>query len=122
MGARQRRRLELAVVVLSWFGQGRISGEKRRMSVMIGALLFGIVIGWVTYRTLRKQGETVALSNIASVIGAVGGGWVTTQLNTPELFGWYCIGLFLGFFAYLILGATVFKDVGWLGDGADLFA
>jgi hypothetical protein len=84
--------------------------------VVLGALGFGIVIGWVTYRTLRRRGEVVALSDIASVIGAVGGGWVTTQFSTPEVFGWYCVGLFVGFFAYLILGVTWFKDVGWLSS------
>jgi len=83
----------------------------------LGALCFGIVIGWVTYRTLRRQGETVAISNIATVIGAVGGGAVTALFKTPDLFGYYCIGLFLGFFLYLILGNTVFKSVTWLGDG-----
>jgi hypothetical protein len=84
---------------------------------IIGALCFGLVVGWVTYRTLRRQGETVALSNIASVIAAVGGGAVTTQFNTPEIFGWYCIGLALGFFGYLIGAMTVFKDVPFLGSG-----
>jgi len=83
--------------------------------IALGALCFGIVIGWVVYRTLRRRGETVQLSDIAAVIGAVGGGWVTTQFSTPELFAWYCIGLFIGFFGYLILAVTVFKDVGWLG-------
>lgn len=85
--------------------------------IILGALCFGFVIGWVTYRTLRRQGETVALSNIASVIAAVGGGAVTTQFNTPEIFAWYCIGLFLGFFAYLIGAMTVFKGVPWLSTG-----
>ena len=84
---------------------------------IIGALCFGIIIGWVTYRTLRRQGETVALSNIASVIAAVGGGAVTASFNTPEIFSWYCIGLFIGFFGYLILGNTLFKEVAWLGSG-----
>jgi uncharacterized membrane protein YeaQ/YmgE (transglycosylase-associated protein family) len=89
------------------------------MSVdLIGALCFGIIIGWVTYRTLRRTGETVALSNIASVIGAIGGGAVTALFNSPALFGWYCIGLFVGFFGYLYLGTTKrFKDTPWLGDG-----
>ncbi|HEV8262305.1 MAG TPA: hypothetical protein VGQ19_16330 [Burkholderiales bacterium] len=84
---------------------------------IIGAVCFGFVVGWVTYRTLRRQGETVALSNIASVIGAIGGAAVTGLFNTPQLFGWYSIGLFLGFFLYMILGHTVFKDSGWLGSG-----
>ena len=88
------------------------------MSVeLIGALCFGIIVGWVTYRTLRRQGETVALSNIATVIGAIGGAAVTALFNSPELFGYYSIGLFFGFFAYLILGATVLRNTGWLGDG-----
>lgn len=82
-----------------------------------GALLFGLVVGWITYRTLRRSGETVALSNIATVIGAVGGAAVTALFNTAELFAWYSIGLAIGFFAYLILGTTVFKNTGWLGDG-----
>jgi len=83
-----------------------------------GAICFGIVVGWVTYRTLRRQGETVAVSNIASVIGAVGGAAVTALFNSQEMFGWYCIGLAIGFFAYMILGHTIFKNSGWLGGGA----
>lgn len=83
-----------------------------------GALCFGIVIGWVTYRTLRRSQETVALSNIATVIGAVGGAAVTTLFSSKELFAWYSIGLTFGFFGYLILGNTVFKGVAWLGDGS----
>ena len=82
-----------------------------------GALVFGIVIGWVTYRTLRRTTETVGLSNIATVIGAVGGAAVTTRFDSDELFGWYAIGLGVGFFAYLIVGNTVFRDTTWLGSG-----
>ena len=83
-----------------------------------GAFCFGLVMGWVTYRTLRRSGETVALSSIATVIGAVGGGAVTALFNTKELFAWYSIGLTVGFFLYLILASTVFKSVVWLGDSS----
>lgn len=79
-----------------------------------GALCFGVVIGWVTYRTLRRSRETVALSNIATVIGAVGGGAVTALFDSAELFAWYSIGLAGGFFFYLLLGVTVLKDSKWL--------
>jgi hypothetical protein len=85
--------------------------------VQIGSLCFGLVIGWVTYRTLRRSGETVALSNIATVIGAVGGAAVTGLFDDPEVFATYSIGLFAGFFLYLILGVTILKDVPWLGNG-----
>ena len=83
----------------------------------VGAVCFGVIIGWVTYRTLRRTGETVAVSNIASVVGAVGGAAVTGVFK-GSLFGWYCIGLAAGFFAYLILANTVLKNVTWLGDGS----
>jgi ABC-type Co2+ transport system permease subunit len=84
---------------------------------IVGASCFGLVVGWVTYRTLRRTGETVALSNIASVIAAVGGATVTALFESKELFAWYCIGLTTGFFAYMILGHTVFRESGWLGGG-----
>ncbi len=83
----------------------------------VGAFLFGVVVGWITYRTLRRQGETVALSNLASVIAAVGGAAVISLLGSKQLFGLYCIGLTLGFFVYLALGHTVLKNSGWLGSG-----
>jgi ABC-type Co2+ transport system permease subunit len=85
---------------------------------VLGAICLGVVIGWITYRTLRRQGETVAVSDIASVVGAVGGAAVTALFATKELFGWYSIGLAVGFFLYMILGHTVFKDSGWLGGGS----
>ena len=83
-----------------------------------GAVCFGVVIGWVTYRTLRRTADAVKLSDIASVTGAVGGAAVTALFDTDRLFGWYCIGLAGGFFGYLALGHTVFKNSPWLGGGS----
>lgn len=83
----------------------------------VGAGCFGLVIGWVTYRTLRRTGDVVKLSDIATVAGAVGGAAVTALFRTDDLFGWYSIGLAVGFFGYLILGHTVFKKSPWLGSG-----
>jgi hypothetical protein len=85
---------------------------------LVGSLLFGLVIGWVTYRTLRRNTDKIGLSNIASVIGAVGGATITGLFKTPESFGLYSIGLAIGFFLYLRLGTTIWKDVEWLGDGS----
>ena len=66
----------------------------------IGAVCFGLVIGWITYRTLVRRAGEAALSDIATVLGAVGGGAVTGLFKDQDLFGCYCIGLALGFFAY----------------------
>lgn len=81
----------------------------------VGAWCFGVVVGWVTYRTLRRSKEAVALSDIASVIGAVGGAAVTSLFDGEQLFSWYCIGLFIGFFSYLAVAETVLKGSDFLG-------
>jgi uncharacterized membrane protein YeaQ/YmgE (transglycosylase-associated protein family) len=88
----------------------------------IGAFCFGVVIGWVTYRTLRRT-QASGLSDIATVIGAIGGAAITGlfRQDTGE-FGYYCIGLIIGFFGYLLIaliltGQSELKRVGdWLGS------
>jgi len=68
----------------------------------IGAVCFGLVVGWVTYRTLARRADGVSLSDIATVIGAVGGAAVVAIFSDKQLFGLYSIGLAVGFFGYLI--------------------
>lgn len=92
----------------------------------LGALAFGVVMGWVTYRTLRYS-QVNGIADIGAVIGAVGGAAVTA-LYAPgtALFGTYCIGLAVGFFAYLskslqisreVHGGKLTEDqVKWLGE------
>lgn len=69
----------------------------------IGAVLFGIVVGWITYRTLVRRADAVQLSDIATVIGAIGGAAVVGIFDSEHLFGLYAIGLAAGFFGYLAL-------------------
>jgi len=73
-----------------------------------GPFCFGLVIGWVTYRTLRRKAEGVALGDIASVLGAIGGATVV-GLFKNSAFDSYCIGLAVGFFAYFVLGLVIDK-------------
>src|SRR5437879_1619667 len=85
-----------------------------------GAFCFGLVIGWVTYRTLRRS-KVGGLGDVATVIGAVGGAAVTGLFpeKTP-LFGLYCVGLAVGFFAYLLTAIAMApqgsKSIEWLGS------
>ena len=74
-----------------------------------GAFCFGLVVGWITYRTLRRRADQVGLTDIATVLGAVGGGAVTGLFDQPDLFGAYAIGLAVGFFGYLVVGWRVEK-------------
>jgi hypothetical protein len=83
-----------------------------------GAVAFGLVVGWVTYRTLRRKEGVSALSDISSVIAAVGGGAVTALFKSGELFGLYSIGLAIGFFLYLIVNFAAYGKDGvkvWMG-------
>jgi len=86
-----------------------------------GALCFGVVVGWVTSRTLRRS-TPGGLSDIATVIGAVSGAAITGIYRpSTDSFGYYSIGLLMGFFAYLLLSIIIArreeKPVGdWLGS------
>jgi hypothetical protein len=77
------------------------------------------VVGWVVYRTLRRKEGSAALSDIATVIGAIGGGAVTALFKNADLFGAYSIGLAIGFFLYFLIGLAVSgkeSAKGWMGD------
>ena len=82
----------------------------------IGAVCFGVMLGYITYRTLIRTTEHAAIGDLASVVGAVGGAAVTTLFGTKtDLFGWYAIGLIGGFavygLLYLCFGKTNFGTV-----------
>ncbi len=85
----------------------------------IGAIGFGLVVGWVTYRTLRRKEGAAALSDLSTVIGVVGGAAIMTLFDNERLFGAYSIGLAVGFFAYFIIGMIVYgKETAgvWMGE------
>jgi len=86
--------------------------------ILLGPGCFGLVIGWVTYRTLRRREGAAALSDIAAVIGAVGGGAVTALFRSEQLFASYSIGFAIGFFGYFVVGLFVYGVKGadgWMG-------
>jgi len=70
-----------------------------------GAFWFGVVIGFVTYWTL-KHARTVGISDIGGVIAAIGGGVIITLFQGRN-FDEYAIGLAVGFFIYLVLSLVL---------------
>ena len=78
--------------------------ESSSTVISIGAVCFGIVIGYVTYRTLVRKGDS-SISDLAAVLGAVGGGVVTERFDQKggDTFGWYAIGLLAGMAVFLLL-------------------
>ena len=92
------------------------------MNIEWGAFFFGTVIGWFTYFVNRYR-TNVALGDVATVIGAVGGGAVLALFpEGTDLFGAYGIGLAVGFFGYfvvLLVMVLCSKDhkVSWFLEG-----
>ncbi|MFC4009367.1 hypothetical protein ACFOY2_19195 [Nonomuraea purpurea] len=81
---------------------------------VLGAICFGLVIGWITYGALRRRQGVAGLGDLAAVLASVGGGAVTALLEAA-MFGGYALGLAIGFFGALAL-ATLMPDSKWLGD------
>ena len=77
----------------------------------VGAVAFGLVIGWITYRTLRRREDPAQLSDLSAVIAAISGGAVTAvPFDDADVFAAYSIGLAVGFFGYLITSSLMVKD------------
>jgi predicted permease len=89
-----------------------------------GAFAFGLVIGWYVYYVNRYRKGDVQISDIVTLVGAIGGAAVLALFPTAsDLFGAYGIGLAAGFFTYfLFLVFFVFLarpafDTTWFLDG-----
>jgi hypothetical protein len=71
---------------------------------LLGAAGFGILIGWYVYYINRYRKGDVQLSDLVTLIAAIGGGAVLALFPAgTDLFGAYGIGLFVGFFGYFII-------------------
>jgi hypothetical protein len=92
---------------------------------MWGAFAFGTVMGWFLYFTNRYRKGDTQLSDIATLIGVIGGSAVTALFGAAgtTLFGAYGIGLAAGFFAYFIVLVIMVRNSGgvftltWFLDG-----
>ena len=99
------------------------AAEAATMLQKIGAGAFGAVVGWYVYYINRWRKDDVQLSDIVTLIGAIGGAAVLALFpEKTDLFGAYGIGLAAGFFFYFfILVILVNKAPGfssaWFLDG-----
>lgn len=90
---------------------------------LIGAGGFGAVVGWYVYYINRWRKDDVQLSDIVTLMGAIGGAAVLALFPAKsDLFGAYGIGLASGFFLYfIVLVIVVAKAEGfnaaWFIDG-----
>jgi len=66
----------------------------------LGATFFGLIVGWIAYWILRLRAGAFVLSALITIIGVIGGAAVIALFKDDVMFGWYSIGLVIGFFAY----------------------
>ena len=90
---------------------------------ILGAAGFGALIGWYVYYINRYRKGDVQVSDIVTLIGAIGGAAVLALFPAKsDLFGAYGIGLFAGFFGYflvliILVGVSKNFDVDYFLDG-----
>jgi hypothetical protein len=76
--------------------------------VGLGALCFGLLVGWIVSRILRQQAGLPWLQNLIALAGIIIGAAVLALFRDAGLFGWYAVGLLLGFLVFLALGVVLY--------------
>jgi hypothetical protein len=90
---------------------------------LLGAGCFGAILGWFLYFINRYRSDTIGLTDLTTVAGAIGGGAVLTLFpEGTDLFGAYGVGLFFGFFGYFAILVVLVRrspnfDADWFLDG-----
>jgi len=84
---------------------------------LFGAGAFGALIGWYVYYVNRYRKGDVQMSDITTLVGVIGGGAVLDLFRNDKVgfsahgaFGAYGIGLFIGFFGYLIVLVALVRN------------
>jgi hypothetical protein len=99
------------------FSAQRAEGAGVNTLVQWGALAFGLVIGWFTYFVNRYRTGAISITDVASIVGALGGGAILGLFPAKSaLFGAYGLGLAIGFFGYFLLLVIMvwrLKKRGW---------
>jgi hypothetical protein len=97
--------------------------EQASLIQLLGAGGFGAIIGWYVYYVNRYRKGDVQLGDLVTVVGVLGGASVLALFPAKtDLFGAYGIGLFAGFFSYLLVLSIMVRvsssfDVDWFLDG-----
>ena len=75
----------------------------------LGAVFFGLMVGWIAYWILRLRAGTFVLSELLTLLAVLAGAAVIALFNKDgTLFGWYSVGLVVGFFAYFAVGFVLY--------------
>lgn len=73
----------------------------------LGAILFGLMLGWIAYRLLRQRSGASWMQDLTALLGIIAGAAALALFRDETIFGWYAVGLVVGFFAYLAVGVIL---------------
>ena len=76
--------------------------------VGLGAVFFGLIIGWMAYRILRHRSGASWLADLIALLGTITGAAVLAFFRNETIFGWYALGLVIGFFGYFAVGVLLY--------------
>ncbi|WP_258951818.1 hypothetical protein [Lentzea californiensis] len=70
----------------------------------LGGFMFGLVVGYLTYRTLARTTDKAAVTDLAAVVAVIGGGTVTSLYDPAGApFAWYSVGLATGMLVFFLI-------------------
>src|SRR5947207_15536198 len=78
--------------------------------VGLGAILFGLTIGWIVYRIVRLRAGAPWQSDLTAILGVIAGAAVLAFCRSEVLFGCSSIGLIVGFLAYFGVGFVLHRN------------
>src|SRR5258708_10720159 len=76
--------------------------------VGLGAVFFGLTIGWIAYRILRHRAGAAWIQNLIALLGIIAGSAALALFHNDAIFGWYAIGLVIGFFSSFVVGVVLY--------------
>jgi hypothetical protein len=97
--------------------------ESASLLQLLGAGGFGAVVGWFLYYVNRYRSGDLRLGDVVTVVSALGGGAILSLFPAEsDLFAAYGLGLFAGFFGYLLVLVVLVArspnfDADWFLDG-----
>lgn len=74
----------------------------------LGAVFFGLTVGWIAYRILQQRSGASWMQDLIALLGIIAGAAALALFHNDAIFGWYAIGLVIGFFAYFAVGVILY--------------
>jgi uncharacterized membrane protein YeaQ/YmgE (transglycosylase-associated protein family) len=73
----------------------------------LGAVFFGLTIGWIAHQILRRKSGALWIQDLIALLGIIAGAAALALFRNEAIFGWYAVGLVVGFLASFVAGVIL---------------